>query len=389
MRRKLSIFHNLPSGGGARALSLVLPVLAREFEISLHFPEGSFEIPVPRGTRVRTWDFPQGRRLGRLGRLAAPAVLERRLAAFERLCGTVAAAIDADKPDCVLVHNSMFVAAPPVLGRLGSPSLYYCYEYPRHLYEKGLIRRTGGPFGEMLLSRLASREGRTDLAAVRSAGRVVTLSSYMAGRLSDIYRIEAGIVHPGVDSDFFTPGLAAGNGGYALSVGALWPFKGHETFLRAVALSGITQAVIVADREYPGHARRLRRIASVAGLRLLVLQGLTDIELRQFYRDAAVVVCCSRMEPYGMVPLEAMACGTPVVAVEEGGFPDNITDGVNGLLVDGSVGAVAGAVSRVWSDRPLARALAVAGREFVTSERTPESAAEALAAEIRVLSGAV
>ncbi len=379
---RLHVFHNLPSGGGARVLSETIPVLAGLFDLQVHAPAGSAPVCAGEGGMLREWPFPEGARIGGISRLLGPAPYIRRLRAFDSICARIAEAIDSSSPFCTLVHNSMFVAAPPLLRHLSTPSIYFCYEFPRHIYERDVIRRAGHRILEAALKPLERLEAALDREAVLSARRIVTLSSYMAGRLHDIYGVDAGVVRPGVDAAFFHPGKNSSDGGYALSVGALWPYKGHSLALRAAAAAGMREFVIVADREYPGFRKSLEKTAGESGIRLLILRGIDYRELRTLYRSAAVVVCCQRMEPYGLVPLEAMACGRPVVAVREGGFRENVSDGATGLLVDRNVDSVAGAISGIIGDPSLSRSLGACGRDFVVSSRTVPSAVDALAREI-------
>jgi glycosyltransferase involved in cell wall biosynthesis len=372
---ELSIFHNLPSGGGIRALSLMLPRLCERFRVRLHQPAGSATPCAPPSCGIEVWDFPESGRIPRAGRLLGPILPMRRLAVFERLCGRIAEAVDTGAP--VLVHNSMYVAAPPLLGRL-QRAVYYCFEFPRHIYDADLVRRTGSRLSEALLAPLVRMERRMDMEAARAAPATVTLSGYMASRLEAIYGTAPAVVRPGVDAVFFRPS-GGGRGRFVLSVGALWPFKGHEDVIRAAGAAGASQVVIVADRGYPGHGKALAALARRSGTSLLVLRGLHDAELRELYRRAGAVACFQHREPYGMVPLEAMACAAPVVAVAEGGLPESVRDGVTGLLVPREEEAMASALSRVLSDVALAAGLGDAGRDFVTLERTPEGAADCLA----------
>jgi glycosyltransferase involved in cell wall biosynthesis len=358
----------------------MLDHLSGLFDISVHYPGGSHPLNTSRPVPSREWAFPEGERIRGLRRAAAPLVLPARLRALDRLCLEIGREIDRDS-SLALVHNSMFVAAPPLLRYLSVPSVYFCYEYPRHIYEGSLVRRTRGPFQHLLLSGLRKLEKRMDLEAARSADATATLSSWMAGRLSDIYGVSPAVVSPGVDTQLFRRKEGAGREYMVLSVGALWPFKGHDTVIESLALmpGGLRpRLTVVADREFPGYADSLSASAEELGVCMEIRTGISDSQLVELYSSARAVLCCQRKEPYGLVPLEAMACGTPVVAVNEGGFRDNVLSGRNGILVERDPGSIAAALELVLTDGDLAEALGREGRLFVTTERTSEAAAEKL-----------
>jgi glycosyltransferase involved in cell wall biosynthesis len=375
-----ALFHHLPGGGGIRVASQMLAAMAGSFRWRIHCPEGSPDPGLGTALPLAVYPFPGARRLSGVRRLLAPVTLLARLAGLRSACREAAVRINAEA-DRALVHNSMVVAAPPVLEHLRVPSVYFCYEYPRHIYEPELIRRTRRAAARALLAPVRRAERRMDLRSASAADRIVTFSSYMADEIARIYRRDAEIVRPGVDTGAFEPGSGEGDG-YVLSVGALWPYKGHGLALQA--LSRIPEGrrpgfLVVADRELPGYGDGLRREAGRLGVDMAIRAGLSDGELAACYRRASVVLCCQAREPYGLVPLEAMACARPVVAVNEGGFSDNVTSGETGLLVPRSADAVADAVSSILGDGKLARRLGEAGREFVALRRTVEGAAARLA----------
>jgi glycosyltransferase involved in cell wall biosynthesis len=72
-----------------------------------------------------------------------------------------------------------------------------------------------------------------------------------------------------------------------------------------------------------------------------------------------------RLEPFGLAPLEANACGLPVIAVAEGGVRETIVNEVNGLLVDSAPSAMAAAISRLLAEPSLRRQLGINGRHIV------------------------
>jgi glycosyltransferase involved in cell wall biosynthesis len=101
-------------------------------------------------------------------------------------------------------------------------------------------------------------------------------------------------------------------------------------------------------------------------------------ELGSYYERAAVVVCPSRREGYGVVAREAMACGRPVVASAVGGLADAVEDEVNGLLVPaGDAGALRAAIERLLGDPGLRRRLGQAGRAIAEERWSWEAATRA------------
>jgi glycosyltransferase involved in cell wall biosynthesis len=367
-------FHNLPTGGAIRVASQQLAYLSCSVRWSIHVPEGSARFSPDPGLPARTWPFPGGAPVRGAARLAAPLLLWRKAAAFEVLCRRIASAMEEEGCRCALIHPSTIVAAPHLLRFLQIPTLYYCHEYPRYLYEEGMLK-TPNRLSELLMAPLLAMEKRQDRENVRSSTILVSNSEYMAPRLRDIYGREPVVVRPGVDTGTFCPSGSGGEG-YVLSVGAISPFKGHDLAIRALGLiEGRSRPplVIVGDRSTGGYSGRLMALAAESGVDVRLCVGIGMEELVARYRSASVVVCGQRREPYGLVLLEAMACGRPVVAVSEGGFTENVEDGSTGLLVPRDPRAVAHAVSRLLADPALAARMGSAARRFVERERTVES----------------
>ena len=102
------------------------------------------------------------------------------------------------------------------------------------------------------------------------------------------------------------------------------------------------------------------------------------------YWDAALVmVYAPRLEPFGLAPLEANACGLPVVAVAEGGVRETIIDQVNGLLVDCNPAAMGATIQRLRDDPALARQLGAAGRKLVEANWGVEQATDRLERQLK------
>ena len=151
------------------------------------------------------------------------------------------------------------------------------------------------------------------------------------------------VVPCGVDVSTFAPdGPVAERGDRlrVLSVGRLVPHEGFDTVIRALAAVPGAELVIAggpAAEELAGdvEARRLRQLAERLGVadRVRLAGAVARPDLPALLRSADLVVCAPWYEPFGIVPLEAMACGVPVIASAVGGFVDTVVDGATGTLV--------------------------------------------------------
>jgi glycosyltransferase involved in cell wall biosynthesis len=213
-------------------------------------------------------------------------------------------------------------------------------------------------FGPQRLGRPASaamrvvmdRLARWDRETAARANRYVAISHYVAGRIRRYYNREATVVYPPVDTDFFRPDSAV-PGRYALVVSALVPYKRVDLAIDACRIAGVPLK-IVGDGPDRGmlerHAANGNLPGEVAnpGDTIEFLGRLSDEEVRQLYRGAAVLVLPGE-EDFGIVPLEAQACGRPVVAYARGGAVETVVPEETGYLVDdASPAAFAEAIRR-------------------------------------------
>ncbi|MFF6772260.1 glycosyltransferase [Streptomyces sp. NPDC012637] len=191
---------------------------------------------------------------------------------------------------------------------------------------------------------------------------------------------KADVVPCGVDTERFRPdGTVAGRGTThrhrLLQIGRLVPRKGVAVSVAALAHLPGAELVIAGGPE-PGlldgdpEARRLRELARTAGVadRVRFLGAVPCTDVPALLRSADVVLCPADYEPFGIVPLEAMACGRPVVASAVGGQLDTVADRETGRLVPpGDPRALADAVAGLLADPGLRQAYGAAGRLRVTS----------------------
>jgi len=217
--------------------------------------------------------------------------------------------------------------------------------------------------------------------AVERADRVIAVSEQMRADITTHFRVDPDrvvMIHNGVDAEAFArteqrDALARHgvHARYALFVGRISEQKGIFQLLEAArALPAGVQLVLCASS--PDTPELLARLeAAVAGRpEIRWINAMLPVpEVVQLYSHAAVFVCPSIYEPFGLINLEAMACGTPVVASRVGGIPEVVVDGETGRLVEpGDVAALGQALREALADPELARRMGEAGRRRVEAQ---------------------
>jgi glycosyltransferase involved in cell wall biosynthesis len=184
------------------------------------------------------------------------------------------------------------------------------------------------------------------------------------------------LIHHGIDID--THPLGAGNGGYALFLGRMSPDKGVHTAARVAREAGMPLRIAAKMREPAERAYFREDVEPLLGGGIEYVGEVAGPAKLELLREASCLLNpIDWDEPFGMVMIEAMACGTPVVATPRGSSPELIEEGVTGFVrstFDGLVGAVAkaGAFDRVRirehaaerfsAERMVARHLRLYGR---------------------------
>jgi glycosyltransferase involved in cell wall biosynthesis len=215
---------------------------------------------------------------------------------------------------------------------------------------------------------------RAELAVARQADRVLATC---ADEVFELARMGAPrrrmtVVPCGVDTSAFTPeGPVAQRGDRPrlVSIGRLVRRKGVDEVIEALRRLPSAELVIAGGAgDGDPDAARLRKCASRAGVedRVHLIGPVARPDVPALLRSADAVVCVPWYEPFGIVPLEAMACGRPVVASAVGGIQDTVVDEVTGLLVPPRrPDALAAALRDLLGSPTRATAFGIAGRDRV------------------------
>ena len=204
-----------------------------------------------------------------------------------------------------------------------SPIRYAWDLREEYLAESGLQRGVSGALARSVLEWVR----RGDYQAAQKAHAYAGISSYIGDRIKRCYGRDASVIYPPVDVNYFTPdGKDRIRGEFYLAASRMVPYKRlpmiAETFARHLP---DRQLVIIGD------GPELARVRSAAGANVSVLGAQTREVLRDHLRRARAFVFAAN-EDFGILPVEAQACGTPVVAYGVGGVRETVLEGATGVF---------------------------------------------------------
>jgi glycosyltransferase involved in cell wall biosynthesis len=254
---------------------------------------------------------------------------------------------DFDPYDLVISTSHCAAKSIVVPGR--ARHVCYCHSPMRYAWDQFdayFGPRQIGPVRSRLLRPVMAYLARWDAATANRVDRFVANSQYVAGRIRRYYNRGSTVVYPPVDTDFYQPDPARRPAApFFLVVSALVPYKRLDLAIRACQEVRVPLKVVGIGPEESG-------LRAIAGQNIEFLGWLPDEEVRGLYQRCRAVLMPGP-EDFGMVPVEAQACGRPVVARAEGGALESVVDNETGILVrDESIGAFAAALEQVAS-RPF------------------------------------
>jgi glycosyltransferase involved in cell wall biosynthesis len=375
---RIAVYHDLPSGGAKRTLyETARRLCARGHtldEYTLTTSDGEFCDLRPHVSVQRRVPFlASGLFRSPLGRLNS-WMRWRDLQRLDRLAREIAAEIDSGGYDAVFAQPCMWTQAPLVLRYLRTPSVYYCHEAPRHLYDR--LGQDSAPQGirgwldgvDPFLRIYRTTARRVDQTAARRATVVLVNSAYVNQQVEELYGFPSTISYHGVDTDVFCPVPESSRTEFVLTVGAVQPHKGFDFLIdcfRHMDARVRPQLRVIGNMQNAGYREALQARARESGVDLRIDVGVSGEELVRQYQEASLVAYAPYGEPFGLVPLEAMACGKAVVGIGEGGVRETVVDGETGLLVDRDAAAFGAAIQSLLENPSQRKRYGQNGRRHV------------------------
>ena len=285
-----------------------------------------------------------------------------------RVSEEVARRINVGNYDLAFIMQCKVCDTPFVLRHLRIPSLYFCHEP----LMKALEPHYTANRGRMVLLRrmFTGWKIQRDRANAQFATLICANSLYSRENIYRAYGVYPRLNYLGVDTDHFRP-LSMKRERVILSVGSLVPSKAPDFIIESVGTLQNKPAIRfiyhVSDTRYQ---TQLTQLAERLGVSVLFDFLPTQNDLAIAYNQAAVTAFPSMLEPMGLVPLESLSCGTPVVGVAEAGIRETICHGETGILTERDPEEFGKAIESLLADDALRVRMGARGREQVLQRWT-------------------
>lgn len=243
-----------------------------------------------------------------------------------------------DMQEFDLVISSESGPAKGIIVRPDATHISYCHSPMRYIWDHyHIYRKRAGRLAKMMMPLVAHRLRIWDVTTAARVDHFIANSSFIAQRIKTYYRREAEVIFPPVDTAEFE--ISEQVGDHYLLAGEMVGYKRADLAVEAFNASG-RRLVVVGDGEMRTTLERK------AGPNITFLGRVPFDELKQQFATCRALVFPGE-EDFGIVPVEVMACGRPVIAYGRGGALDTVVEGISGILFyDQSVSALNAAIDR-------------------------------------------
>lgn len=390
---KIAIWHNLPSGGGSRALNYHLNGLhqrGHQIEIWSNSPDSDGFMQIPADVKIHKITFNRKKGTSLKDKIKSFFFeKDQNMLEMEAHCKQCADEINAGDFD-ILFANSCFFYAVPFIGQyvkipkvlyLGEPFRFFYESLPRLVWEapqgaagKILRRSYWLPFLEDLWverrNRVQMREERYNYEAF---DKVLVNSIYSAESCLKAYGKPAEVCYLGIDTEIFKANTIE-KSDYVIGLGNFYANKNPCLAVESMAQmkNKNIKLIWVANMISQTYAEEMQSLAKRTGVDFEIKTMVPDAELVTLLSNALCMIYTSQLEPFGFAPLEANACGTPVIALQEGGVKETIIPNKNGFLSDRNPKNLAKYLDKLSENSDLRKEMGIFASEYVRTAWTLE-----------------
>lgn len=354
---KIAFFHELtPLSGARKVVDEYAKILSKDNQVDLYYVDDKEDLRVKTiFNNVHFFKFAsnQSRAYRDSIELVILFLLHKKIAAL----------IKKNNYDCIFISPSKLTQAPFLLG-LVSNAIYFCQEPLRIVYDPLMSIPTGLQTFKKSYELLNRRIRKLiDANNLHDAKIVLCNSEFSRNNIYKAYGVNAKVCYLGVDTEKFAPKKSKKLYDL-LFVGEQSEVEGYDLLKEVLRMYKKEPSVQYITRGKSG-------------------ESITEEELVNEINKSKIVLALSRNEPFGLLPIEAMSCGVPVIAVSEGGLKESVINGVTGYLIKRNKSELKEQIDFLLNNENLRNKLGKNSRERVLSKFTWEESVERFLAIIK------
>jgi glycosyltransferase involved in cell wall biosynthesis len=370
----VAVYHNILSGGARKSIYDFVEVLRNDYIVDLYQLSSSEDEFYNLDTLIRKKYeyrfFPLLHKFFTNPYIYSPVLILDIFKIF-RTAKLIAKEINSRKYKFVFINPDRYTQFPIIAKYIQCPTIVICHEPYRLFYEPRYdIDRKIGKIQHLALiglfpfHQLLKWVGKIGIV---HADALLANSYYSREYIYKAYKRWSTVTYLGIKTAEY-PHTNKPTQNFVLSVGAINWRKSHELVVKALAhIKGDIRPRLVIIAPIVGNIKEQKRIEGIAKLcnvEISIEEKIPQDKLVDYFNSAITTVCASIMEPFGLVAIESMSCGTPVIAVNEAGYRETVLNGHTGYLVERNEEAIAEKILQLLLDKELRQRLGQNAMEY-------------------------
>ncbi len=362
---KIAVFHNLPSGGAKRALYGTLDYLIKNgHTVDAHLPSTANEDFLPLKDLVDNVHVYEVKS-SFVGSIYStikyiPSFIKNiSLRDLESTQKEIAGIINDTDYDVVLCEQDQYTLSPFILKYLNKPTAYYCQQPTRdeEILKKlsKMVEKPPNKFKRAVFNYADKKDLKIDINNAQYANYILANSYFSRESILRVYGLNSYVSYLGIDTSIFKRTDTKPED-FLLSVGTITPTKGYDFLIRSIAHIKPEirpKLVIAANHSVMEWKNYIINLAEELHVDLEIKDMVDDEKLLELYNSAKLVLYAPYLEPFGLVPIESMGCGTPVIGVREAGIRETVINEVTGMLVERDPEVFADTISKTLKNKHM------------------------------------
>lgn len=306
-KKNLAIFHNLPDGGAYRVFNNLNIFLRKKYNLDI------YEVQNKKPKNIISYF------------IYVNFVLKNKHKELAKI-------INSKKYKIILIHHDYLTKSPYILRYLNNTTIYICHEEPREFYiDKKYFSSN---LKNKIINFLRLPLKKVDLINTTNAKIILTNSIYSKNKLEKIYKKNIEILPIGVNTKIFNKQNIKKKKFY-LTVGSTSIFKGIDFIIRSLNClpRKFKYPLVIIGNKGRNH-KYIINLSKKYNVKIILIHNIKDEKLARLYNQAQLTLMAAHNEPLGLSTIESISCGTKVIAINEGGYKEIITNNNIGTLIE-------------------------------------------------------